>query len=727
MTITWNPARKPLRVQFPNGNILEFEYDGMGHRALKRFTRAADTLVVTTRYERDAQGNTLAIYTAQDTTARLIGTAQVDHEDERIRSIRYLRDNLTPTQFADLLAEWLSLPTIEPVFGNPNLVIPCCTTAACTTLETNQQKAQYILQTYSTNSQYDECLEALISACEGNVWFYNLMVERGYGLDPAGRRKESRLGVKLAEQHLYGSSRLGIDLRNEPVYCKTFTRLWNPWLEAWNTPTTVYWTPPAADANRHSFVRGRKRYELANHLGNVSAVISDKKLMTDNLDSDGIADEFHADVRTAQDYYAFGSPRYDRKAKLPTTTEVIVCRIRVHRFEMNDCIQIVIPPVLTEDVTNSYCYDNAIPLEQALQELVSQFTFNSSYVATVEGTDIIIKTTVANLENLRYCDFPVRVAVTQGTAKAEVIDAYQCPEAYRYAFNGKENDREIYGEDNAYDFGARMYDARIGRWFSVDPQKGKYPFFSPYVAFGNNPVYYIDPGGETLDVAQKDEQAKADVQSVGGLKYSKHISIDDAGRVSLNFDNMNDRIKSDPKKMQRYINQAMMHAGVRAIADMIEAKEKYFYSTSAPESAIDNASGDIVNLDGFLNFEKGTTKQGYFFNFSTTDYEPKVSNGDAGLRPSNGYDGAVYIAKGDKFSGVQEPELDFRGNSTGKTHLNIFQVQRASTVYHELRENFLRTSAGMYYDSAHRRAIADEGSTFGNLTPGETLYFNYQK
>jgi hypothetical protein len=51
------------------------------------------------------------------------------------------------------------------------------------------------------------------------------------------------------------------------VYTKTFTRLWNPWLEAWNTPTTVYWTPPAANANSHSFVRGRKRYELANHLG----------------------------------------------------------------------------------------------------------------------------------------------------------------------------------------------------------------------------------------------------------------------------------------------------------------------------------------------------------------------------------------------------------------------------------------------------------------------------
>lgn len=29
--------------------------------------------------------------------------------------------------------------------------------------------------------------------------------------------------------------------------------------------------------------------------------------------------------------------------------------------------------------------------------------------------------------------------------------------AYRYGFNGKEKDAEMYGEGNAYDFGARIY------------------------------------------------------------------------------------------------------------------------------------------------------------------------------------------------------------------------------------------------------------------------------
>jgi len=39
---------------------------------------------------------------------------------------------------------------------------------------------------------------------------------------------------------------------------------------------------------------------------------------------------------------------------------------------------------------------------------------------------------------------------------------------YRYGFNSMEKDDELKGEGNSYDFGARMYDPRIGRWFKPD-------------------------------------------------------------------------------------------------------------------------------------------------------------------------------------------------------------------------------------------------------------------
>lgn len=71
---------------------------------------------------------------------------------------------------------------------------------------------------------------------------------------------------------------------------------------------------------------------------------------------------------------------------------------------------------------------------------------------------------------------------------------------YRFGFNGKENDNEVKGTGNSLDFGARIYDPRIGRWLSVDPLSGKYPSLSPYAFVANNPIIYIDPDGKRIQI-----------------------------------------------------------------------------------------------------------------------------------------------------------------------------------------------------------------------------------
>lgn len=68
--------------------------------------------------------------------------------------------------------------------------------------------------------------------------------------------------------------------------------------------------------------------------------------------------------------------------------------------------------------------------------------------------------------------------------------------SYAYGFNGKRKDNEMYGEGNAYDFGARILDPRLGgRWLSVDPLQQKYPGESPYLYTGGNPIIFADPDG----------------------------------------------------------------------------------------------------------------------------------------------------------------------------------------------------------------------------------------
>lgn len=70
-----------------------------------------------------------------------------------------------------------------------------------------------------------------------------------------------------------------------------------------------------------------------------------------------------------------------------------------------------------------------------------------------------------------------------------------CAGDYRYGFNGKEKDDELKGGGNSYDFGARIYDPRLGRWLSTDPLQKKYPGESPYSFAGNSPIVLLDNDG----------------------------------------------------------------------------------------------------------------------------------------------------------------------------------------------------------------------------------------
>ncbi len=72
---------------------------------------------------------------------------------------------------------------------------------------------------------------------------------------------------------------------------------------------------------------------------------------------------------------------------------------------------------------------------------------------------------------------------------------FSAASAYRYGFNGKEQDSAINGAGVDYDYGARIYDARAGRFLSVDVITKKYPFYSPYQFGGNNPIEFIDKDG----------------------------------------------------------------------------------------------------------------------------------------------------------------------------------------------------------------------------------------
>jgi len=92
------------------------------------------------------------------------------------------------------------------------------------------------------------------------------------------------LSYKQSETHIYGSSRLGMLHPNFEM---------------------IGAVPSPGDTSKYYL--GNKSYELSNHLGNVLATISDKKIALDN-NNDKIIDGYVADLASANDYYPFGAP-----------------------------------------------------------------------------------------------------------------------------------------------------------------------------------------------------------------------------------------------------------------------------------------------------------------------------------------------------------------------------------------------------------------------------------
>ena len=89
---------------------------------------------------------------------------------------------------------------------------------------------------------------------------------------------------------------------------------------------------------------------------------------------------------------------------------------------------------------------------------------------------------------------------TQWVAANVVVRICDEKDNYRFGFNGMEKDNEVKGLGNSLDFGARMYDSRLGRFTSVDQLAKSFAGISPYLYAQNSPIAMIDRGGNHGEV-----------------------------------------------------------------------------------------------------------------------------------------------------------------------------------------------------------------------------------
>lgn len=136
------------------------------------------------------------------------------------------------------------------------------------------------------------------------TWYVRDASGNTMGLYTIGNTTLNNGRITLSEQHVYGSSRLGIFNRDKDLTL------------AAPAPITV---GTLGNGNKIAFERGKKFFELTNHLGNVLVTVSDKKIAVSANNT--TIDSYNADVVTANDYYLFGMMMSGRNYNAPSAKD----------------------------------------------------------------------------------------------------------------------------------------------------------------------------------------------------------------------------------------------------------------------------------------------------------------------------------------------------------------------------------------------------------------------
>ncbi len=270
----------------------------------------------------------------------------------------------------------------------------------------------------------------------------------------------------------------------------------------------------------------------------------------------------------------------------------------------------------------------------------------------------------------------------------------------RYLYNNKEFDENV----GHYFYGARGYDPIIGKFTGIDRFAENYSFQSPFAYAANNPISFIDINGDSLDIGGNIEASFGDIQSTIPKKYRNRLSYSEGGRISFNTDGLDRKSDGTLKKPSLAFMEAIVNSKERYLYENTESYEAQVGQTrviseenSTKTYLVENFKLKSISTE---NFPDNIVSINPASPYATGDYLNKVTI-TKGIIPTNqkipksGYDAQIAV----------HPKISFP----------LIGYSRAGTVKHAIREAYFRTSEGLDYYKAHKKAGGQRGFPPGTI------------
>jgi RHS repeat-associated protein len=256
----------------------------------------------------------------------------------------------------------------------------------------------------------------------------------------------------------------------------------------------------------------------------------------------------------------------------------------------------------------------------------------------------------------------------------------------RYLYNGKElqDDHDL----DWHDYGARMYDAQIGRFHTVDRFSEKYYQLSPYHYVANNPTKYIDINGDSIsiniinkggsdgrDLYQIHVSGKVIDNTTGGMSAKKMNRI--ASQISKQIEKSFSGIDSDIEF------QTTTEITVADASNPLNASDHAFRIVDDVSSIIGASAPMGTRMDGFA--EVG---QNYMLIDSKSTNMSRTGAHELGHSAGLGHPkDEINPSTGERYTS-QEQATQFRGNLMHQsrdqfsgTRINSGQIKRMKQIY----------------------------------------------